>query len=93
MKSDSCDPVNHFLDRKHSGALGARIQTVGDDIYLTDTRFIKRGIGERTTNALLIKLNQIGTITGTIEAVNLCRREGWSFVISHHRKPFIICDR
>ncbi len=63
--------------------LGDAIQIVGDDIYVTNTRFIARGIAESTTNAVLIKLNQIGTVTETIEAIALCRKAGWGFVISH----------
>ena len=66
-----------------TGVLGERIQIVGDDIYVTNTRFISRGIREKTSNAVLIKLNQIGTVTETIEAIQLCRRAGWAFVISH----------
>ncbi len=69
--------------KAHTAALGDRIQVVGDDIYVTNTRFIKRGIEEKTTNAVLIKLNQIGTVTETVEAVELCRRAGWGYVISH----------
>ncbi|MFB3894488.1 MAG: phosphopyruvate hydratase [Phycisphaerae bacterium] len=69
--------------RAHTAALGDRIQIVGDDIYVTNTRFIARGIKEKSTNAVLIKLNQIGTVTETIEAINLCRKAGWGFVISH----------
>jgi enolase len=66
-----------------TAALGERIQIVGDDIYVTNTRFISRGIQEKASNAVLIKLNQIGTVTETIEAIQLCRRAGWAFVISH----------
>lgn len=68
---------------EHTAALGAKIQIVGDDIYVTNTRFIERGIREKASNAVLIKLNQIGTITETVEAVDLCRKAGWGFVISH----------
>jgi len=67
----------------HTAALGERVQIVGDDIYVTNTRFIARGIAERSTNAVLIKLNQIGTVTETVEATALCRQAGWGFVISH----------
>ena len=67
----------------HTVALGEKIQIVGDDIYVTNTKFIERGIKEKSTNAVLIKLNQIGTITETIEAINLCRKAGWGYVISH----------
>lgn len=69
--------------RAHTAALGNRIQIVGDDLYVTNTRFIERGIAEKATNAALIKLNQIGTVTETIEAIHLCRQAGWGFVISH----------
>jgi enolase len=69
--------------REHTAALGSRIQIVGDDLYVTNTRFIARGIKEKSTNAVLIKLNQIGTVTETIEAIHLCRKAGWGFVISH----------
>lgn len=69
--------------REHTAALGSRIQIVGDDIYVTNTRFIARGIQEKTTNAVLIKLNQIGTVTETIQAIELCRKAGWGYVISH----------
>ena len=69
--------------RAQTAVLGDKIQIVGDDIYVTNTRFISRGIQERTSNAVLIKLNQIGTVTETIEAIQLCRRAGWAFVISH----------
>jgi enolase len=64
-------------------ALGDKIQIVGDDLYVTNTKYITRGIAEKSTNAVLIKLNQIGTVTETIEAINLCRKVGWSYVISH----------
>jgi len=68
---------------EQTDALGNRIQIVGDDIYVTNTRFIARGIREKTTNSVLIKLNQIGTVTETIEAVRLCRKAGWGYVVSH----------
>ena len=73
--------------------LGDHIQMVGDDIYVTNPKFIRRGIAEGTTNAVLIKLNQIGTVTETIEAIELCREAGWRYVISHRSgetpDPFI----
>ena len=69
--------------REHTAALGSRIQIVGDDMYVTNTRFIARGIAEKSTNAVLIKLNQIGSVTETVEAIQLCRKAGWGFVISH----------
>jgi enolase len=79
--------------REQTRALGDRIQIVGDDNYVTNPRFIERGIREKTTNAALIKLNQIGTVTETIDAIKLCRKAGWGFVISHRsgetEDPFI----
>jgi enolase len=69
--------------RAHTAALGDRVQIVGDDIYVTNTKFIERGIRERCSNSVLIKLNQIGTVTETIQAIELCRKAGWGYVISH----------
>jgi enolase len=69
--------------REQTAALGERIQIVGDDILVTNPKYIRRAIGEKTCNAALIKLNQIGTVSETIEAVQLCRDAGWGFVISH----------
>jgi len=69
--------------REHTATLGHFLQIVGDDNYVTNTKFIARGIQEKSTNAVLIKLNQIGTVTETIEAINLCRQAGWNYVISH----------
>ena len=69
--------------KEHTEVLGKKIQIVGDDLYVTNTKFIKRGIEEKATNAVLIKLNQIGTITETVEAIELCRKAGWGYVISH----------
>jgi enolase len=69
--------------QRQTAVLGQRIQIVGDDIYVTNVKFIERGIEEKSTNAVLIKLNQIGTVTETIEAINLCHKAGWGYVISH----------
>jgi enolase len=63
--------------------LGGRIQIVGDDLLVTNTKFIARAVEEQACNAVLIKLNQIGTVTETIDAIHLCRKAGWGFVISH----------
>jgi enolase len=69
--------------RQQTMVMGDRIQIVGDDILVTNTRYIARAIHEQTCNAALIKLNQIGTVTETIAAVDLCRDAGWGYVISH----------
>ena len=66
-----------------TAAVGKTTQIVGDDILVTNPIYIKRAIAERTCNAALIKLNQIGTVSETIEAIQLCRDAGWGFVISH----------
>jgi enolase 1/2/3 len=63
--------------------LGERIQLVGDDLLVTNTERLARGIRERAANSILIKLNQIGTLTETIEAVEMAQRAGWTAVISH----------
>jgi enolase len=63
--------------------VGDRIQVVGDDLLVTNPERVRRGIKEKAANALLVKLNQIGTLTETIEAVELCRRAGWRAVTSH----------
>jgi len=63
--------------------LGDRVQLVGDDLFVTNTQFLERGIRENAGNAILIKLNQIGTLTETFEAVERAQRAGWVAVISH----------
>jgi enolase len=63
--------------------LGNQIQIVGDDLLVTNPTRVRRGIKENAANALLVKLNQIGTLTETIEAVELCHRNGWRTVTSH----------
>lgn len=73
--------------------LGKKVQLVGDDIFVTNTARISRGIKEKIANSVLIKLNQIGTLTETIEAVELAKKAGWTAVISHRsgetEDPFI----
>jgi enolase len=63
--------------------LGDRIQLVGDDLLVTNPERVRRAISEKAANALLVKLNQIGTLTETIEAVETCHRAGWRAVTSH----------
>ena len=69
--------------RDQTAAAGDRLQIVGDDLYATNPTLIARGIRERSTNAALIKPNQIGTLTETMTAVALCREAGWRCVVSH----------
>jgi len=63
--------------------LGSRIQIVGDDLFVTNTRRIAKGIKEKAANAVLIKLNQIGTLTETLDAIRMAHTVGWNAVISH----------
>jgi enolase len=63
--------------------LGRRVQLVGDDLFVTNTERLSRGIREHAANAILIKLNQIGTLTETLTAVEMAKRAGWTAVISH----------
>jgi enolase len=63
--------------------LGERVRLVGDDIFCTNPRLIERGIVEQAANAVLIKLNQIGTVTETLTAITTARRAGWDTMVSH----------
>jgi enolase len=63
--------------------LGDRVQLVGDDLFVTNTERIARGLREAAANSVLIKLNQIGTLTETIDAIDLARRMGWTAIVSH----------
>jgi enolase len=64
-------------------ALGERVQLVGDDLFVTNPAILAAGIRDGLANALLVKLNQVGTLTETLEAVDLARRSGYANVISH----------
>src|SRR6266542_4353382 len=66
-----------------SQRLGGRVQVVGDDIFVTNPAIISEGIERKVANSVLIKLNQIGTLTETIQAVHLARQAGWTAVVSH----------
>ncbi|KAF1368414.1 phosphopyruvate hydratase [Yokenella regensburgei] len=66
-----------------SDVLGKKVELVGDDLFVTNVKYIQRGIDEHLANAALIKLNQIGTLSETIAAVQLCHDNGWGAFISH----------
>jgi enolase len=66
-----------------TSAIGARVQLVGDDVFVTNPAILRRGIEEHIGNALLVKLNQIGTVSETLDAVALARKAGYASVISH----------
>jgi enolase len=63
--------------------LGSRIQLVGDDLFVTNTERLKRGIDAGTANSILIKLNQIGTLSETLDAIDMAHRAGYTAVVSH----------
>jgi enolase len=63
--------------------VGSKIQLVGDDLFVTNTKRLQKGIDTRTANSILIKVNQIGTVTETLDAIELARRNGYTSVISH----------
>jgi enolase len=69
--------------KKLTTVLGKRVQLVGDDIFVTNTSILARGIREGVGNAILIKLNQIGTLTETLAAIDMARRAGYTAVVSH----------
>jgi enolase len=69
--------------RKLTEALGARVQLVGDDLFVTDVAFLQRGIDEGIGNSILIKVNQIGTLTETLDCIELAHKAGYATVISH----------
>jgi len=80
---DGCDEDDWDGWKVMTEKLGDRIQLVGDDLFVTNTKRLQRGIDEQIANSILVKVNQIGTLTETIEAVDLARLNGYSAVISH----------
>ena len=69
--------------KNFTARLGDKIEVVGDDLFVTNTKYISRGIAGGEANSALIKLNQIGTVSESIEAVRMCRDAGWRYFISH----------
>ena len=67
----------------HTEALGKRVQLVGDDLFVTNTEILKQGIDRRIANSILIKVNQIGTLTETLAAISMAREAGYTAVVSH----------
>ncbi|MBN1176588.1 MAG: phosphopyruvate hydratase [Dehalococcoidales bacterium] len=63
--------------------LGDRVQLVGDDLYVTNVKRLTRGITQKASNSILIKLNQIGTLTETIDAIRMAQQAGWTAIVSH----------
>jgi enolase len=78
MAEGDWDGWKHMMDR-----LGSKVQIVGDDLFVTNTKILKEGIEKRVANSILIKINQIGTLTETFAAIEMAKRAGWTAVISH----------
>jgi enolase len=95
MLATWCDkyPIISVEDSMHEGdwdgwkhlteKLGAKVQLVGDDLFVTNTKILKEGIDKRIANSILIKINQIGTLTETFSAIEMAKRAGYTAVISH----------
>ena len=69
--------------KKLTDRLGKKIQIVGDDLFVTNPKILKQGIERKTANSILIKLNQIGTLTETLDAMEMAERAGYTCVVSH----------
>jgi enolase len=80
---DGLDEDDWYGFKKMMEVMGDKVQIVGDDLLVTNTERVARGIKEKAANSLLVKLNQIGSLTETIEAVDMCQRAGWTAVTSH----------
>jgi enolase len=80
---DACAEDDWAAWKHLTERLGSRVQLVGDDNFVTNPERLRRGIEERSANAILVKVNQIGTLSETLETVQLAQRAGWNAVISH----------
>ncbi|NTV53030.1 MAG: phosphopyruvate hydratase [Candidatus Firestonebacteria bacterium] len=68
---------------KFTARLGKKIQVVGDDLFVTNPKFVEKGIALKSANSVLIKVNQIGTVSETVKTIKLCQKAGWNYIISH----------
>lgn len=80
---DACSENDHQGWKNITATLGKKIQLVGDDLFVTNPKIIKQGIEEKMANAVLIKVNQIGTLTETLEAIELAKDNHYNAIISH----------
>jgi len=69
--------------KKLTAAIGDKCQLVGDDLFVTNVEFLRRGIKEKCGNSILIKVNQIGTLTETMESIQMAQRNGYTTITSH----------
>ena len=80
---DGCDEGDWDGWKQLTDAVGDRCQLVGDDLFVTNTKFLKKGIDLGVANSILVKVNQIGTLTETLDAIEMAKRAGYTAVISH----------
>lgn len=80
---DGCDENDWEGWKKLTAKIGHKCQLVGDDLLVTNVKFLQRGIEEKCGNSILIKVNQIGTLTETLQAIEMAHKAGWTAVISH----------
>jgi enolase len=80
---DGCAENDWATWKKLTDAIGDKIQIVGDDLFVTNTEFLKRGIDTGTANSILVKVNQIGSLTETLDAIEMAKEAGYTAVISH----------
>jgi len=80
---DGCDENDWEGWKLLTSEIGNKCQLVGDDLFVTNIKYLKKGIVEKSANSILIKPNQIGTLSETISAINLAKSAGWTTIISH----------
>ena len=80
---DGCAEGDWTTWKKLTDKLGAQVQLVGDDLFVTNVKFLQRGIDTGTANSILVKVNQIGSLTETLDAVELAQENGYTAVLSH----------
>ena len=80
---DGCDENDWEGWKLLTSEIGNKCQLVGDDLFVTNIKYLKKGIREKSANSILIKPNQIGTLSETISAINLAKSAGWTTIISH----------
>jgi enolase len=78
MAENDWDGWKHLTEQ-----LGRKVQLVGDDLFVTNTKILKQGIDQKIANSILIKINQIGTLTETFAAIEMAKRAGYTAVVSH----------
>ncbi|MDP3322450.1 MAG: phosphopyruvate hydratase, partial [Hydrogenophaga sp.] len=80
---DGCAEGDWTTWKKLTDALGDKVQLVGDDLFVTNVEFLKKGIATGTANSILVKVNQIGSLTETLDAIEMAHKAGYTAVVSH----------